>query len=200
MTQIIKVCGPREIHKIKKNLRDNYIINVTTSGKPFGWQFSPFHLGPVILKDGGISKNVENAWQFSKVYPQHLEENGTLGRKWVNWAASGYSDTKAYRYPMGKGAKPLYSYYDGMRLDYIEARKSIYIPLYKQGVLNCSEYSRLVQIVKERMNNQQVWFFDYDGYDNVAKNMTFEEVIENPNLTMGHGFVLAMIVEKELKS
>jgi hypothetical protein len=35
---------------------------------------------------------------------------------------------------MGRGAKPEYSLWDGERLDYIEARKRIYAPLYARAV------------------------------------------------------------------
>jgi hypothetical protein len=53
-----------------------FIVN-TTSKAENDWQrdLSPFHLGPCELYDGHVSKNMENAWQYSKVYKNHTGES-----------------------------------------------------------------------------------------------------------------------------
>lgn len=38
------------------------------------------------------------------------------------------------RFPRGRGAKPLYSYWNGKKMSYIEARHQIYAPLYSNAV------------------------------------------------------------------
>ena len=49
-----------------------------------------------------VAKNVENAWQFSKVYEEHLEEGSDdPSSKWIHWAKEGFADPKPIRFPMG---------------------------------------------------------------------------------------------------
>jgi len=82
------------------------VFNITSKGN-FS-MMSPFKLGPVNLYDDYISQNVENAWQYSKVYKQH-DDNGPTQEYW-SWAISGWNKQWADRYPMEKGAIPEYSY------------------------------------------------------------------------------------------
>lgn len=73
---------------------------------------------------------MENAWQYAKVYKQHTHNGAPTSDYW-DWARAGWSNPSAVRFPMGRGAKPEYSLWDGQRLGYIEARKKIYAPLCK---------------------------------------------------------------------
>ena len=95
------------------------------------------------------SINIENAWQFAKVYEYYLEEDGTVGERYFNWAQDGWNDIKAHRYPMGKDAKPLYSIWDGEKLTYVEARKKIYIPLYSAAVKKTFAFGKLKTMHEE---------------------------------------------------
>jgi hypothetical protein len=181
---VVKIIGPSVRNKTGS-------INTTSSS---GWSsgLSPFLLGPVNLYEDFIAQNVENAWQFSKVYKRHVDEFNNPTLDYFLWAINGWADTYAHRYPMGKGAIPEYSYWDGENLDYIEARKRIYIPLYATAVVKTEAFKRLKEIYEE---NGQVTLFDYDGYDNESLNMTMREVVNNPNRKMGHAFVLKMLLE-----
>ena len=98
----------------------------------------------------------------------------------------------AYRYPMGKGRIPEYSYWKEQKLGYIEARKKIYIPLYKKAVENTKEYTFLKSLYKKE-GILNLW--DYDGYDYLALNMTYKDVIKCHTRKMGHAFVLAMVLD-----
>lgn len=71
MNKII-VVGPRD----KKP--EGYVLVNTTSRSKKTWeqQLSPFNLGPVDLYSVFKSRNVENAWQFSKVYKDFTDEQG----------------------------------------------------------------------------------------------------------------------------
>ena len=75
-------------------------------------------LGPVPLYSEMWSQNMENAWQYAKVYAQYEFD---MNAYWA-WAQAGWNNPWAVRYPMGKGARPAYSLWAGDRLDYIAAR------------------------------------------------------------------------------
>lgn len=55
-------------------LPDNCVHVNPTSRSKEEWTkaFSPFYLGPCTLPGGTVAKNMENAWQYAKVYPQQL--------------------------------------------------------------------------------------------------------------------------------
>ena len=162
-------------------------IDVTSSGG-MGSKFSPFLLGPVMLYDRLWSQNMENGWQYSKLYPEQQQAH-----TYFEWARAGWDNPRAVRYPAGKGAKPLFSVWAGDALGYIEARKRIYIPLYSQAVRFYSywPFNELNQAADE----QGLIIRDYDAYDHRALGYSWDDVMNDPNRKMGHGFVLAMMLE-----
>lgn len=166
--------------------------NVTTRG-PEPWrQLSPMLLGPVDL-DWGVAKNVENAWQYSKVYPQHIDREGNVTGEYFTWARRGFNSAWAQRYPMGRGATPAFSLWDGERLDYIEARKRIYLPLYQQAV---KRHARpLLDSLQRTAFERDIVIRDFDAYDHRALGYSYDDVLNDPHMRMGHGFVLAMMLE-----
>jgi hypothetical protein len=108
-----------------------------------------------------------------------------LGKK--GWDR-GFAD----RYPMGKGKIPLYSYWNGQKLDYIEARKSIYLPLYQKAVAKTEAFKKLNDLYQKDKN---LVLFDFDGYDYLSLGYSLKDVLNDPKRKMGHGFVLAMMLE-----
>lgn len=173
---------------------DVIYIDTTSRSKTWSRGLSPFFLGPV--KIGNFwSLNMENAWQYSKVYPEHVDDTGKPTDEWREWAMKGWGNTKAVRYPMGKGRKPLYSWIQGRKLSYIEARKEIYIPLYSQAVRDTDAFKALQNVVK---SNMIVCLRDFDGYDHKTLGMSYDEVINCESRKMGHAFVLAMMLEGKI--
>jgi hypothetical protein len=172
------------------------IINTTSRSDTWSRGLSPFFAGPVHLYGDYKSYNVENAWQYAKVYEYYLEEDGSVGDRYFKWANEGWNRIRANRYPMGKGTKPLYSYWDGEKLPYIEARRKIYIPLYSQAVQKTSAFQKLKKIHAE---GGDLYLWDFDGYNHRALDMTFEQVIDNTNKALGHAFVIAMLLEGIIK-
>ena len=175
---------------------------VITVSKGSGWEkgLSPFILGPCKLYGDLVSKNMENAWQFAKVYKEHLDGDTITDRYW-EWAKNGWNDSWAHRYPMGKGAIPEFSLWNGERLDYISARKKIYIPLYRDAVKDTFAF----KILKEKyLNfkelNRDLYLVDYDGYmhrkTTKLMNVSYYDVLFNEKRKMGHAFVLAMMLEE----
>ena len=183
---MIQVIGPG--YKTPEGL----VINTTSRSDTWSRALSPFFVGPVDLYQGHTSINVENAWQFSKVYEYYLEEDGSVGERYFAWAKRGWGDVKAHRYPMGKGVIPLYSYWDGEQLTYVQARRKIYIPLYAEAVQKTSAFQKLKKIHQE---NSDLYLWDFDGYNHKTSGLTFDQVIDDPNRKMGHAFVIAMLLE-----
>lgn len=181
----VKVIGPRDP-------KDKRAINTTSSCKGLGRSFSPFFLGPVKLYNGFVAKNVENGWQYGKVYRCFLDGNGNPSDKYFDWAKEGWDNPRAVRYPMGKGAKPVYSYWKGEKLGYIDARKKIYFPLYANAVVKTKAFGVLK---KQYDAGAEIILWDFDGYNHLSMGMSLKDVLNNPERPMGHAFVIAALLE-----
>lgn len=153
-------------------------------------------LGPVPVPGRIDARNVENAWQYSKVYPTHIDKNGNPSAGWKFWSEKGYNKPRGDRYPMGREVKPLYSYWDGQKLDYLTAREKIYIPIYMDAALRSKEYHYLRSLYEV---NKQITLWDVDGYDYIAMGKTIEECAKDPSRPLGHAFVLAMMLHGGIK-
>lgn len=155
---------------------------------------SPFLLGPCDLYSGYKSQNMENGWQYSKVYPEHVGRTDNIREEYFWWATEGWDNPRAVRYPMGKGRKPLFSLWKGKRLDYIDARKQIYVPLYARCVTQTDTYRKLKIRMKRKGN---ITLLDYDAYDHRSLGMTLTDVLNDPTRKMGHAFVLMMLLTND---
>jgi len=174
----------KALFKFNKTIPYGAVVIDTTSSSGQFRGLSPFIL-PALP-----AKNLENLWQFSKVYPCHVNPNGTVNTSWEVWRERGWQDTRAHRYPMGKGAIPLFSYWEDEHLDYIQARKKIYIPEYAKNVTKTKSFHYLAHLAYM----QHIVLLDYDAYDYADLGMTLVDVANNPNRKMGHAFVLIMIL------
>lgn len=174
--------------------QSGFVIDTTSRSRNWSRKLSPFLLGPVTLWNGTISQNVENAWQFSKVYKHHLYEDGNPSIEWTIWNDNGIRDKFAHRYPVGKDAIPEYSWWENEKLSYIEARKRIYIPLYTKAVVQTKAFKILSTIAKRN----DIWLRDFDGYNYRKLNMTLKDVVNCESRKMGHAFVLAMLLEDKI--
>ena len=167
-------------------------VNATSqSAVPWQRALSSFFLGPIDLYGGRTSLNMENAWQYCKVYPRYADGIGNPTRVYWAWAEIGWASQKANRYPMGKDAVPLYSLWDGQRLSYVEARKRIYIPLYARAVRNTDAFRELRTLYEQ---SHVLVIRDFDAYPHELMGRTLSAVVEDPTRKMGHGFVLAMLL------
>lgn len=195
--------------------KENWLIYNVTSTTKEKWcsEFSPFFLGPIELypntDDGTMytAKNMENAWQFCKVYQQFTDTDGeSPSEAYWTWAKNGWNDSKPHRFPLGrKAVKPLYSLWNGKRLNYIEARKTIYAPLYAKYVEQTDAYKKLYQIYIKYCcgdnNDKQkppIALTDFDGWDHLGQGYSLEQVINMAKPKMGHAFVLAGLLENNL--
>lgn len=175
----------KALPKFSKSLPTPAIVIDTTSNSGTWSSLSPFIL------PGPPAKNFENLWQFSKVYRRHLDSNGDPSEEWYHWRQDGFNNFKAVRYPMGKGAIPEYSFWNGNKLGYIEARKRIYAPEYAKNVRDTESYWELLRLHR---SGQDIVLLDYDAYDHQSFRMTLKDVINYPRRKMGHAFVLIMML------
>ena len=182
---MIRTIGPRTK---KEDYSDSIVVNVTSCSTDFGKALSPFYLGPCKLYDDWVSQTMESAWQYSKVYSKHTADGEPNDGYWY-WASKGWSSARAVRYPMGKDAIPLYSFWAGKKYNYIEARRKIYIPLYRDAAKKTEAFSHL-KMLHENGINLVLW--DFDGY---STTNSMEEIILDPKKKMGHCFVLKWMLE-----
>lgn len=199
MGHVIKIVGPKEKKKFLEQPNVD-LIDVTSQASTWTKVFSPFFLGPVKLYGPYGAFNVENAWQYAKVYEDQVDENGEPTDAYWEWAYKGWGKKRAERYPKGKGSKPEYSLWDGEKLGYVEAKRRIYVPMYEQAVYDSGYFESLVELVRDaQREGVTVGFFDFDGFDNEAQKMSFDDVLNSNRHRYGHAMVLARMVEKALK-
>jgi len=183
----VHVFGPSSPNPTK-----GLVINTTSQSKDEYQAFSPFLLEPL----GGLARNVENLWQYSKLYKEYADTGGNPTTSYYAWRDTGFAKNYGERYPMGKGAKPLCSLWNGEKLGYIEARRRIYEPQYRAAALmHCAGQIQKLKQLSEVY--QDLWLFDFDGYDHLAYDMTLAEVGRNSEKPMGHAFILASILTGE---
>lgn len=185
MSSDIRILGPRD----RGGLVGDYVTIDTTSRSSSEWTtgLSPFHLGPCPLYAGYTARRMENAWQFAKVYPEHLDADGNPSDAYWRWARAGWHSDRAVRYPRGKGAKPAYLLWEGRKLDYIAGRLQVYWPLYRDAVARTPAFARLREIVA---SGRAVALFDFDGFDHAAAGVPLSAVLVDTRRPMGHAFVL----------
>lgn len=186
---MIYIVGPKNSIVPPKNA---IVVNTTShSSESWSRELSPFFLGPCDLYGDYKSKNVENAWQFSKVYAQYVDTDGNPSNDYFRWALTGWQSERAQRYPMGKGVKPLYSYWDNEKLGYVDARKNIYVPLYAKSVIKTNAFVKLYELSKS--NDIALW--DFDAYSAHRKNMRLDEVFNDETKPVGHAWVLKLLLD-----
>jgi hypothetical protein len=163
-----------------------YIDTTSRSKSPF----SPFLSG---CKEPIRANRMENAWQYSKVYTQH-DDDGQPNKEWSRWRYEGLNKFWADRYPCGRGAIPLYTWYNDQKLDYIEARKQLFVPLYRDMLDNNTVAQHEINGILQLLKRMDVYLQDFDGYNDPDKS--FDEIINDPDKKMGHAFVLREVLKE----
>lgn len=181
----IRVVGPRD-------KREKFSINVCSHSENWSVGLSPFKLGPVSLYDGYYAFIMENGWQYTKVYEQFTDGHGNPTQRYLRWALDGWGLQRPVRYPMGKGAKPLYCLWKGERLPYVSARLKVYLPLYRDAVKSTPAFEHLQ---KTFLLRGEITLFDFDGYDYLSEGLTLRDVLLDETRICGHGFILAMMLK-----
>ena len=186
------------VHKwAKVDAQEGDMVVDTTNNDANAWTagINPFLIGPCKLYDGHEAQNMENAWQYAKLYAVHATRNSEPTVAYWQWAMAGWANPKAVRYPMGRGKAPLGSQWQGEMLSYIEARKRIYAPLFAEATQKTAGWKQLQELHR---TSKRLFLRDWDGW-NMEKHgiRTLTDVLNNPNRKMGHAFVLKMLLDQD---
>jgi hypothetical protein len=211
-------------------------IMVMTKSSKYG------SLGPYCLKNKA-GHNMENIWQFSKVYASvpaskqycsrwdrtviwdhpaetHVDANGKTNTKYANWKKMGTEASYPIRYPVGMKHRSqcLYSLdEDGRKLDYIEARKSIYYKVYSNLVRQESQYKLLLSKLKKGKNllilevdgpkQQDLAYYQtkyavaqdfIEGSTMLCDPVNLQIMLNDARNAFGHGYCLAWCLYEDL--
>lgn len=158
-------------------------------------ELSPMTLGPIHTNETNfpICQNLENFWQFSKCFPQDLEDDNSIGKQYHDSKMKGYLDKTPHRHKYKRGMKPLFTiFYDKdvlHKYQYIESRK-FYCNHYEFLARKESKYKLLL----EKLNTTNLLIKGYDGcsIDSSANNL--QEILNSQYLNskqiFGHEKVL----------
>jgi len=171
----------RKIENIEKDYPNAIIIDVTSKGKMPMVKFSPFYpIGniPIPFSPNKFSQSVEGVWQGLKVF----EDNDVDESKFDITSMKGLKRTvRKFGVPKGhrKGIE------GSQLLDYITARKLIYLPVYKWVLDNRLE--KEIDELRNLSKNGTLILLDY----------TTNGEIENPKKPLSHAQLIKMRLEEK---
>jgi hypothetical protein len=166
-------------------------FDVTSRSHKWTRYFSPFFVGPIEMYDGYISHNLENCYQYSKVFSQHINHEQNPTQSYFDFAKKGWESKTPVKYPMGAWETPLFHFWDGKKLSHKEARKTIFLDNYVKAVKDTEKFKSLKKISEQY---EEVYLIDFEGYNFRNLNMTYQDVLES-NFTFGQGMVLSMMID-----
>lgn len=154
----------RKLENIKKEFPEAQIIDVTSKGHSPFVRFSPFYpVGeiPVPFSPGVYAESVEGIWQGLKVFEEHdvdTEKFLIKNMKGLKRTVRKYGTPKGHR--------------NGVRgvelLDYITARKEIYLPVYN-WVLRY-KLSAEIKELKELQRKKPLVLLDYETNEDIENS------------------------------
>ena len=205
---------------------------------------SPFKIGPVKFEEDGEMKTCrtfETWWQSFKVWPRvdkqqqwcwrwsavdHIDKDDLKNKPkeelvpnnaWTHWHNTLLKNDKPVRRPNGR-AIPLFAWWQGRRLDVIQARKELYIPYLQKLYREHPTYKRLLEMVS--VEGKDICIIEPDGprseyfKDGLVVNMsllrklqTVTEMRHFPGtegkggsryVPYGHGYVLALTLLEDM--
>lgn len=196
---LIDVCGPKDAPingGLKLSVASRAPIHNPDEWKDL-WRLSPFSIvaGGVQVPGmpGVVSKTVENAWQFLKVWDGEDGWNETEAR-------AAFASDCAIRFPRGRKQVTVAHHWGetGERLGYVEARRRIYLSAYSQ-MLEMPDRQELLDRLRAYSLEHRVSIWDYDSYalDDVGLR-GLKETIRYTDRPFAHAFIVALAVGGEL--
>lgn len=171
----------KKIETILKQYPDAKIIDVTSKGEGIWMKFSPFypHYGiPVPFSEGVKAACVEGIWQGLKVF----ENEGIDTSSFKNDSMKNIKRTVRTH---GRCVGHQKGCWDKELLDYITARKLIYIPSYNWVLEN--KLADHVDILRELSQHETVVLLDYETNSDV----------DNPAKPLSHASLIKSHIEKD---
>jgi hypothetical protein len=152
---------------------------------------SPKSMGPIVHPQPGLipAFNLENFWQFSKVFSDEVDEKGEPLPIFFQRQREGFLDRVPHRHkPNATGNIPLYSVWkrpDGslVKYKYIAARQ-FYCHYYERFALTDKNFLKLQDLLKQGHNLQIC------GYDAYPITKSLEEHYLDASRPFGHELVL----------
>ena len=139
----------------------------------------------------------ENFWQSLKVYTFELDADNEITKEYFIRRRKNFSDSKGHRRVFPKkvleqrNAKVEFSYFDGIRYNYINARKKIYCPMYAEMV----QKTRYFKSLKERMENgENLLIIGFDGFSFDPKTDDVYQHLNDPTKPFGHEAVICCLL------
>ena len=169
----------KKIENIQRSYPDALIIDVTSKGSLPFVKFSPFYpVGdiPVPYSDDTFSASVEGIWQGLKVFEGQdidLTKLKVKDMKGLKRTVRSFGLPKGHR--KGVNGTEL--------LDYISARKQIYIPTYNWVLAN--KLKAEIEELREIARKQPLVLLDYETNGD----------IENPSKPLSHAYLIKYNLE-----
>lgn len=172
----------RKKENIQKDYPNSIIVDVTSKGELPMVKFSPFYpIGniPIPFSENKFSESVEGIWQGLKVFEsQDVDESKfhITSMKGLKRTVRKFGIPKGHR--KGINGNEL--------LDYITARKLIYLPTYKWVLDNCLE--KEINELKGLATDKTLILLDYETNGDIA----------NPKKPLSHAQLIKRRLEGKL--
>ena len=193
------------------------------AGRQIKLDFSPMLIGPVTVGKQKAQK-FENWWQGGKVYPDigHVNSDDDVPTaKWYAFRQNVYTQEKGVRHPSctksssiafvdDKGHNhykyhvPKFSLYDigngDQKLDYIEARKLAYVPIYAKLIRTSKSFKEMMKMVDR---GEKLQILDLDGprdgdLHGLKTHLITVDLLKNKindkSAPFGHGYIVAALL------
>lgn len=191
------------------------------------WQFSKVYESVPHTRSTYSRYNNRVIWQWPA--QEHLTPEGELNENYVQWRTAGFKCKDAVRYPVSFNwrNKCLFSLKDvslengiissSKPLDYISARKEIYLPLYTKMVKTKDQFIQLKNMLLQGKNlliievdgpHQESLDYYVDKYkverDFIAKDTilatkkNMDIMLNDAKHPFGHGYCLAVALREDL--
>lgn len=154
----------RKIENIEKEFPNAEIIDVTSKGSRHFVKFSPFYpIGgiPIPNSEEAISESVEGIWQGLKVFS---DEDIDLSKFQITNMKGLKRTVRKYGTPLGHR----YGINSTELLDYISARKKIYVPVYHWVLEN--KLRKEVEELKTIHDRKDIVLLDYETNEHLEND------------------------------